>query len=75
MCTLQGTETQSHLDGVLELFVLSLQLLSLLERAGCDQTGVQHRLAVANPTQHLRRHADGQEYVNMFYHYAEQVKI
>lgn len=39
---LAGGRTPSHLDGVLELLVLSLQLLGLLQGAGCDQAGVQH---------------------------------
>lgn len=44
-----------YLDGVLELLVLPLQLLRLLQRAGRDEPGVQHRLAVADPAQHLKR--------------------
>ena len=43
-----------YLDGVLELLVLPLQLLCLLQGAGCDESGIQHRLSVADPAQHLK---------------------
>lgn len=39
---------------MLELLMLPLQLLRLLQRAGCDEPGIQHGLSVADPAQHLK---------------------
>lgn len=49
-----------YLNGMLELLVLSLELLCLLQRAGCDEPGIQHRLSIADPAQHLERHTGSQ---------------
>lgn len=44
-----------YLYSHLELFMFPLQLLSLRQRAGIYHAGIQHGLAVTNPTQHLDR--------------------
>lgn len=51
-----GRAGRAYLDGVLELLMLPLQLLRLLQRAGRDEAGIQHRLPVADPAQHLQRY-------------------
>ena len=38
---------------MLELLMLSLELLCLLQGAGGDQTSVQHGLSITDPTQNL----------------------
>lgn len=38
---------------MLELLMLSLQLLGLLQRTGCDQTSIQHGLTITDPAQDL----------------------
>lgn len=46
-----------YLYCMLKLLMLLLQLLSFLQRAGCDQAGIQHGLAITDPSQHLK-HTD-----------------
>lgn len=40
---------------MLKLFMFLLQLFGFLQRAGCDQTSVQHWLAIPDPSQHLKQ--------------------
>lgn len=54
-----GGGGETHLDGVLELLVLPLQLLGLLQGAGSDEPRVQHRLAVPDPAQDLNTARQG----------------
>lgn len=53
MSTVRIRILTSHLDCMLKLLVFFLELLSLLQGTGCDEAGVQHGLAITDPTQHL----------------------
>lgn len=57
MFTWEGETKRScwcYLYCQLELLVLPLELLSLRQGAGVDQAGVEHRLPVPDPAQHLQ---------------------